>query len=303
MEPNDENISLTIESVEKSFEVIWALLVSPKASDDIDIEPIIQQNENYARIITFITDLRELSAALNQGDLNKFVDSRGYVIAQLKALQSNLRHLTWQTKKIADGDFTQKVDFLGEFSNAFNEMTLKLMHYNNELVRMANFDALTEIPNRHSLHSFLDEAFDNFTKFGTPFSIMIIDIDHFKNVNDTYGHDIGDLVLVDISNTLKNQFRSTDIFARYGGEEFLAVLPNIEIDTALKIARRLIKIIDGHHVKASEELSLHITISIGVSQVIREDNSCQDIIKRSDNALYEAKNSGRNRAIASRVEE
>jgi len=302
MEPNDGN-NLTIESVEKAFEVIWLLLVNAKTSDDCNIEPILRQNEKFVKIVTLIADLRELASALNQGNLNTFVQSRGYVIAQLKSMESNLRHLTWQTKKIAEGDFTQKVDFLGEFSSSFNEMTLRLLNYNNELVRMANFDALTEVPNRHSLYSFLDEAFYNFKSFGTPFSILMIDIDDFKKVNDTHGHDIGDLVLVNISKALRNQFRSTDIFARYGGEEFLAVLSNIELDCALRIAERLNKIIGENHIDAGNNLSLHITISIGVSQVLSKDTCCQDIIKRSDTALYEAKKTGKNQAIASSLEE
>jgi GGDEF domain-containing protein len=219
---------------DEALRMVWTLLTHPKLLAESETSEFAEKYEIFNKIVKSIADIRDISFALSKGEVNRFVDTRGFIISNLKALQSNLRHLTWQTKKIADGDFTQRVDFLGDFSESFNEMTLKLKHYNDELTKLANFDPLTQIPNRLSLNHFLSQAFERFVESRELFSILMLDIDFFKKVNDTYGHDAGDKVLVSMSALVKHQFRSSDMFARYGGEEFMAVMTNCGSDIAEK---------------------------------------------------------------------
>ena len=284
-------------SYEKVIEVInlaHKLLTSTKLPTELDIDDNIKESPEFQKLYQQIVDLRELATGLNQGDLQKFVFSKGYILANLKALQSNLRHLTWQTQKIAEGDFSQRVDFLGDFSESFNSMTIKLKNSSQQLTRLANYDVLTQIPNRLSVERFLEEAFLAAKNAGTNLSVLIFDIDHFKAINDTYGHAAGDKALVDISALLSSQFRSTDMFARYGGEEFLAVLPGMSAEMAFKSAVRSIKAVASAPFKLPAGGELRITISCGVSELRPGDTNFSDVIKRSDAALYVSKDGGRN---------
>jgi len=250
-------------------------------------------NPQFQKLYSSIIDLRVLSEALNRGDLQTFVYGKGYILANLKALQSNLRHLTWQTTEVAKGNFSLKVDFLGDFSTAFNEMTAQLKEATTRLQRMVGLDPLTKIANRLTLNDFLATAFQQTCRLNEVLSVLLIDIDFFKKINDTYGHSVGDEVLIQTTRLLSSQFRASDCFARYGGEEFMAVLPRTDLQTAIKIAQRILEVVE-QNVFHINELELKLTISIGVSVRKEEDTRAEDIVLRSDEALYEAKRSGRN---------
>ncbi len=277
------------------IKLMLTLLTSLKLPEDLKIDPALTNNPDFKKLYNFIIDLRELSSSLAKGDLQTTVPGKGYILSNLKALQSNLRHLTWQSKMVSQGDFSQKVDFLGEFSDAFNEMTAKLQNSSMQLFRMATIDTLTQIPNRRALTQFLSDSFKISVRNNTQFSIIIFDIDFFKNVNDNYGHDTGDVVLIKVSEILNTQFRSNDMFSRYGGEEFMAVLPGTGIDNAFKIAERAIKLVEKEAIYINDNLSISMTVSAGASCRLDGDKTYEDIIKRSDKALYEAKRSGKNR--------
>jgi diguanylate cyclase (GGDEF)-like protein len=212
-------------------------------------------------------------------------------LSNLKALQSNLRHLTWQAKKIAEGDFSQKADFSGDFSDAFNKMTDRLRENSLHLTDLANLDTLTKIPNRRSLRNFLKNAFINCREL----CVLMIDIDLFKKVNDAYGHGAGDDALVHVVGLIVRQVRNTDLVARYGGEEFVAVLPDAGLEIAGLIAGRILKTVENTPLRvAGADKAINLTLSIGVSCKMPGDSSEQEIITRSDVALYEAKHNGRN---------
>lgn len=283
---------INIEEYTLLIELIVEMLNDSILIDEEEIEPLMQ-NEEFKKLYVTIRDLRELTHSLNNGELKKFVYSKGYVLSNLKALQSNLRHLTWQTEQIAKGDFTQKVDFLGDFSSAFNEMTECLKENSDKLKYLANIDVLTQIPNRSMLTEFLVSTFQLAKRNSIEFGIILFDIDFFKKVNDTYGHIKGDRVLVAISDMLKREFRTTDIFARYGGEEFMAVLTQVSEFDVKRIGERALQHIRSTPIVINDEITLRITVSAGASCYREEDSAFEDIIKRSDSALYEAKNSGR----------
>jgi diguanylate cyclase (GGDEF)-like protein len=280
---------------EELVKLISTLIVSPVVPEDLYINPALRENEDFKKLYDCIMDIRTLSSSLSHGELQHFVYGKGFILANLKALQSNLRHLTWQTKKVAEGDFSQRVDFLGDFSDAFNEMTVKLRDSSMQLTWMANIDTLTQVPNRRALEKFLNESFRDAFENQKSYSIIIFDIDFFKSVNDNYGHDAGDAVLIKVSELLNRQFRSNDIFSRYGGEEFMAVLPGAAGTAAERIAERARKAVEEAAITFGGIQDITVTVSAGISERIDSDTTYEDIIKRSDQALYEAKNTGRNK--------
>jgi diguanylate cyclase (GGDEF)-like protein len=283
-------------TVHKKFiQLLLTLLCSSRLPEELPIEAELRNDPDFHKLYNYILALRELSAALHGGDLQRLVSGKGFILANLKALQSNLRHLSWQTKKVAEGDFSQKVDFLGEFSEAFNEMTARLCDTNSQLVRLASEDTLTQVFNRLALDRFLSVAFAEAREQERALSVLLFDIDHFKKVNDSFGHHAGDQVLIQISQVLKKQFRSADMLARYGGEEFMAVLPETGTKQAAVIGTRALNAVRKAVVQMDAAQTLSVTVSIGVSEIRTEDTSYEELLKRCDRALYEAKNSGRNR--------
>ncbi|MDF2951407.1 MAG: domain S-box/diguanylate cyclase protein [Anaerocolumna sp.] len=161
-----------------------------------------------------------------------------------------------------------------------------------ELKILAMMDQLTELPNRRYIDTILFSKMNEYTQLGMPFGIAFMDIDHFKNFNDTYGHDVGDEVLKMVGKTLKSNVRSTDLIGRWGGEEFMAVLPSVSQDKLLHISQKIRTLVENSILR-KEEKELNVTISIGAT-LIRENDTIESMKKRADQLLYESKAKGRN---------
>ncbi len=170
-----------------------------------------------------------------------------------------------------------------------------LKRTNELLLELSNTDHLTGLFNRRYLMEVLDKEVQRSSRKGGNLSILILDIDHFKNVNDTYGHLQGDAVLQKVALQLQKELRNYDIAARYGGEEFIAVLPDATMPEAAFVAERIRASIQAS--KFNGALSqLSLTVSLGVALYSADDGSTIDgFIKRADDALYRAKANGRNR--------
>jgi len=160
-----------------------------------------------------------------------------------------------------------------------------------KLSKIAYTDSLTHIYNRLHFAHFLDIEIDKAKRYGSKFSIIFFDLDHFKKVNDNYGHLIGDEVLEEITKIVSKANRSADIFARYGGEEFIILTPETDISGALIQAERLRNEIE----KYEFEKIGHLTSSFGVTEFNVEKDSVETLLDRADKALYLAKEYGRNR--------
>ena len=171
----------------------------------------------------------------------------------------------------------------------------ELATYEQKLVEMNTTDALTGMYNRRFLESRLKEECARQRRYARPFSLLMIDIDFFKKVNDTYGHQGGDLVLQAVAAKAKSLIRSTDFFARYGGEEFCCLLPETDTEAAEKVAEHL-RIQIAEMESRFEGQSIKVTISLGISAFLPDD-SPETLLKRADDALYQAKSSGRNRFV------
>jgi len=159
---------------------------------------------------------------------------------------------------------------------------------------MAITDALTELYNRRRMHDVLGKEFERSKRYSTPFSVVMLDIDHFKKVNDNFGHLTGDMVLKDIAKVLLNSIRDIDTAARYGGEEFVLILPNTEKNDAKNVAERIRDFIEKNKFSVIENSPL--TVSIGISGLPDKKIETEDKLMRcADFALYQAKKNGRNR--------
>ena len=163
---------------------------------------------------------------------------------------------------------------------------------------ISNTDALTFLPNRRKIIVDLQEEVIRAARYNTPLSISMVDIDHFKQVNDTYGHAAGDEALRTIAARLREQIRHPDTIGRYGGEEFLIVLPNSELNAAQEQASRLCSHIRNLQVEAAKQKLISMTVSIGVAQFKNGQEDWEQFLHRADTAMYAAKNSGRNRWMA-----
>ncbi|MEA2072832.1 MAG: GGDEF domain-containing protein [Campylobacterota bacterium] len=155
---------------------------------------------------------------------------------------------------------------------------------------------MTKLYNRRYFSEISTTILELSIRHQKPLSLMMIDIDKFKNINDTYGHHIGDIVIISLANTLKELSRKSDIVCRFGGEEFLILLPETDIVGADAIAEKIRKSVEETLVDIEEEQRLKYTISTGISEVkIKEETNLEETIQRADKALYKAKEGGRNR--------
>lgn len=166
----------------------------------------------------------------------------------------------------------------------------KIFLNKEELSRLAVTDKLTGLYNRRRFEEVLENELSRSRRFNHPFSLMIIDIDHFKEVNDSFGHDVGDRVLIEISKLIKENIRSTDVLVRWGGEEFVIICLETNLSSIKSIADNIRKKIESYTFKDIGNK----TVSIGLT-VYENDDTQASILKRADNALYKAKNDGRNR--------
>ena len=250
---------------------------------ELPIEP--EQRLLYEDLI----EIRRFALALANGDLSADLKAKGYLAGALKTLQANLRHVTWQTQRIAEGDYSQKVDFLGDFSTAFNRMKDQLAEANRKLVHKASTDGLTGLLNHAALLERLQMEIERSRRYGQLLSVVMMDIDFFKNVNDRYGHQAGDLVLAETARIIAGSIRSSDFAGRYGGEEFLAVMANSDEKAARTVAERIRQSLESAECTPDK---IRVTLSGGVAEFAGD--SAEELIGRADHALYEAKRNGRN---------
>ena len=177
---------------------------------------------------------------------------------------------------------------------AFSTNVTELYQLKEKFEQLANTDVLTSIYNRRYFFDNANREFNRAKRHQQALAVISLDIDHFKAVNDQYGHPVGDQVLIKIVQLITPTIRAEDIFARIGGEEFSILLPNISLSQSLQAAERLRDLLDTNPILINKNIMLSIKISLGVSVLKASDNCFQDLYTRSDLALYQAKSQGRN---------
>jgi len=177
-----------------------------------------------------------------------------------------------------------KRNFLRVLLNDWNYYTL---------TEMAHTDELTQLYNRRQFLQLAEQSIQQWPKYNLT-CLLMFDIDFFKNINDTYGHDVGDEVLRVLADITRREMRHSDVLARFGGEEFIALLPDTTLEDAMNIANRLCRKIESHQICVKDKCFFNFSVSIGVSQLQPNQSDLNLLIKNADIALYQAKKNGRN---------
>lgn len=174
--------------------------------------------------------------------------------------------------------------------------TVELLAVNQALEKLSRLDTLTQIPNRFNLDTAMQIRYDMYQRHKKVFSVVLMDIDYFKKVNDTFGHLVGDEVLKSVASLIRSNIRDTDFLGRWGGEEFMIICEETDSEGAYNLAEKIRLSIENHEFN----LVGHKTISLGVAE-IEENISINELIKKADDALFYAKNNGRNKSIEHKI--
>ncbi|NEX21900.1 diguanylate cyclase [Thiorhodococcus mannitoliphagus] len=238
--------------------------------------------ERLDALLESLAALRRLSIALANGDLAHETPSGSHLLGPLKQLQSSLRHLTWQTQQVAQGDLEQHVDFLGDFSDAFNQMiqALREKRLAEEKIRyLSEHDSLTGLHNR----AFFDTELARLRAKGTyPVSLIIADLDGLKRVNDELGHHVGDLLIQKAAQVLQTSLGPDDVLARLGGDEFAIILPGAGASQADTVLARL-RTAEANANRKEAVFPIHISLGAGVAS---DPTDLREALRRADEAMY-----------------
>lgn len=198
-------------------------------------------------------------------------------------------HEAW----LKDGDLIKIGRAIFKFLSGDNIESL----YHEEIYRLSTVDGLTQIFNKRYFLETLERELSRARRYDRPLALVMFDIDHFKQCNDTFGHRAGDFVLREVADVVRERARKVDVLARYGGEEFAMILPEIDIRGATAFAEKIRAMI-AESKFMFEGRMIPVTISIGVSELTADIATYDDLIKRADARLYKAKQTGRNRVVA-----
>lgn len=272
---------------------------------------IVLVERDYAEAIANWVELRNLFISL-VGLLIIIVGGIAFYIGH--SIVASLSFLIEGTKRILNGDLNVqinevKADEIGQLTSSFNKMAENLRSsqaeilaaheamrkQNQQLQVLSITDSLTGLYNRNKLDAILSDQLARFERNHRPFSVLMMDIDHFKTFNDNYGHVIGDEILILVSQAISKSIRAVDFAARFGGDEFVVILTETDAASAVITAER-IRAQAATNVNAQiKEVSISITLSIGIIQCEIDDETSKNILSRVDSVLYKAKNSGRDR--------
>lgn len=221
------------------------------------------------------------------------------VLYTLQGMIRSLDHLLVELGQIGvRKDFDRRLpvgsaDEFGVISHSFNELLGIARQLLREKEHLAGTDQLTGLNNRRRFKEFLDQELARRRRHPAPLSLLLLDIDHFKQVNDTHGHEVGDLVLKELAKLLLHNVRRSDTPARWGGEEFLVLLPATDAEAAVKLAEKLRLSVEKHDFPKVGR----VTASFGVASLQDDEDDESNLLRRVDQALYQAKNEGRNRVV------
>ncbi len=272
---NDQQI---VVAVNQRFFEVWGIPVNPGQSGEIignlDEPLLFMAVERVKNPKLFLERVKELYADPTLDD---------HCEVELKDGRTLERHST-----VIRGGEQQSLGRVWFFRDISNRKQTEA-----ELLELATHDPLTGVFNRRYFFDRAHKEFARARRYETCFSAIAIDIDHFKNINDQYGHAAGDEVLKALCECCQGVFRESDLFARLGGEEFCALVLNTGLGEALLTAERLRHLVMTKFVSAEGKI-IRYTISIGVATLTTTDKSIENILQRADNALYRAKKNGRN---------
>jgi len=254
---------------------------------------------NYDELFADLVSLRNLTLSL----VLLLLAITGFVAWLItRGILRPLETLKNSAEVVAAGNMEIKLpvtshDELGIATMAFNQMIEQLKHNREELELLTITDSLTGLKNRKKIIETIDDHIERYRRFGLPFSLLMIDVDFFKKINDKYGHLAGDTVLARLGKLFNELIRSIDMAARYGGEEFLILLEGAETSEAVLTAERIRNVIESIETDYNGQ-KIRFTISLGVAQISSPEQNVDDLVGLADEAMYKAKKTGRNRTVA-----
>lgn len=244
--------------------------------------------ETVRIILTGFTDIDAIISAINEGQVYKFlakpIEPKDLKVTIQRALEA------FELKRKNEGLIKELLDLNASLEEKVKVRTQKLEDAYQELEKLSITDELTNLHNRRHIMKKSDEEINRYQRYQRNFCVAMFDVDHFKQINDTYGHQKGDEVLQKIAACIQKTIRTTDYAGRYGGEEFLLIFPETSPEGALIICERLRYNIEQ---MVSENIELNITISGGIASY-QPPEAGKDLLKRADEMLYKAKANGRN---------
>lgn len=261
-------------------------------------------------LVSSLVPLRRLIAMLPAGTpRNKWLAMAGLICLFILGYASYIT-LLWGQRAEGHEFFVSGIFLSGAIYVWLTiELSLQTMVDLKRIVQLESeniTDPLTKVYNRRYLERRLDEEVARSRRYSLDLSVLMLDLDHFKRVNDSYGHQAGDITLSTISSLLKADLRDLDIVARYGGEEFLVICTNTAIDGAAQVAERLRRLIELYQIQVPDSAGgsqiIRISASIGVASFSASLDSREKLVQAADKALYRAKSEGRNRVIVSVAE-
>lgn len=225
------------------------------------------------------------------------LDVGGYLVTDLHSTNGTfVNDRPANQTPLCDGDYIRAGNCIFRFLAGGNVEA----DYHEELYRMAILDPLTGLHNRRSLIDYMERELARSIRYQRPLAFILMDIDHFKSINDSLGHLAGDLTLRELAARLRTEICRDEMLARYGGEEFAAVLTETDLEKALDVADRLRRASEFHDF-LFESRPYRVTLSVGVATTIPGESSTPvELIRRADECLYQAKRAGRNQVVASR---
>ncbi len=291
---------------EDAIRLISAILMDAGWNED-ELKGLPEE-EGLAELCRTAAEIRAHAYALSRGDLSRGSAARGFVAGALKEAEANLRHLTWQMERVAEGDYSQSLSFMGDFSVAFNRMSREMRAKVHELTRLferyrlfTHEDVLTGLLNCKTFFEMAVGELRRARETRSPLCFLMADVDEFRKVNDRYGHASGDSVLQLFACRLREALRPDDLCCRFGGDEFVVFMPRTGRAEGLEVAERIRQGCAQAPIPgAMTELS--VTASFGLA-AFREEAFDGDFdpvvllekaVQHSERLLRRAKDEGRN---------
>jgi diguanylate cyclase (GGDEF)-like protein len=246
------------------------------------------RHPSYGELIANVPDPGAYPVA--QGDVQEFLTAR---VEEVRSATPAVRDL-----RIADGRTIRihcSVTASGGRMLTYCDVS-DLIRNAEMLEKLATIDSMTGLFNRRQFLSLAEAEWSRFQRYQRPLSVLVIDIDHFKSVNDRYGHAVGDEAIVSVANAYQQGRRASDVIGRFGGEEFVMLLPETDLAQAMVVAERLREAVAAH-VLHVHKVQFKLTISVGVAQAILSMSGIDALLRAADQALYQAKAEGRNRVL------
>ncbi|MDY0133134.1 MAG: diguanylate cyclase [Desulforegulaceae bacterium] len=284
-----EEAAKFIKEIGKRLLEVEEQLLKSYTDDSRDIQ---DSNTSFTSMLeNHLNDLNENVLASNSLE-----EVKNAVVSKLNTIKIVIHRKNSEDKKYQEHT-EQKISKLQEELLSFKAEVLETEEKFREMERDLLLDSLTGAYNRRAYDKRIKEEVERFFRYKTKFSMILFDVDHFKRINDLYGHGIGDKCLAEIIKKVTPLLREVDFLARYGGEEFAVLLPETDLEGAVKVAEKIRKTIEEISFIYKKE-KITITVSLGVCEINEEDSGYDSLFSRLDMAMYEAKESGRNKVVS-----